>query len=53
MRQPIQKLKSHSNSLFYFQDGDNYGTNDKIKKEKSVKQGLKTSQETIMNTASS
>ena len=53
MRQHSLKMKLHSNSLYYFQAGGNYGTEDKTKKERSVKLGSKILQKTITNRASS
>jgi hypothetical protein len=53
MRQHTLKMKLHNKSLFYFQDGGNYGTKDKIKKEKSARQESRILQKTIMNIASS
>jgi hypothetical protein len=53
MRQHTLKMKSHGNSLFYFQDGGNYGTKGRIKREKSARQESRISQKTIMNIASS
>ena len=52
-RQHILKMKSQLNSHFYFQGGGNFGTNDRIKKEWSDKQGSKTLRKIIMNIANS